>query len=419
MAIAYLVNQHPRFSQSFIRREIRALEAAGLPIQRFSIRPGDADVVDPADRQEAAITRVVLQQGGLAGLLRLGLAVARTAVTDPIGLWQGFKLAVESGQRSDRGLPVHLIYWAEACVLLHWFRSAQIHHVHVHFGTNSTLVAMLCQAMGGPSYSFTVHGPEEFDRMVGIALSEKIRRSAFVVGISSFGRSQLYRWCEVEHWPKIHIVHCGVDQQYLKSADYPIGAAPNLVCVGRLCEQKGQLLLVEAANELARSGLKFQLTLVGDGPLRASLEQRIAHYGLADRVIITGVATGAQVQQHLLNSRAFVLPSFGEGLPVAIMEALALKRPVISTYIAGIPELVQPGVNGWLVPAGSVPDLAAAMRAALTASVAELEAMGQAGAQAVAQQHDITQEAQKLARLFPANPVPAAISSPVMSPRSS
>jgi colanic acid/amylovoran biosynthesis glycosyltransferase len=414
MAIAYLVNQHPRFSQSFIRREILALEAAGIPIQRFSIRSGDADVVDPADQREAAITRVVLK-GGIGGMLRLGLAVARTAVSHPIGLWQGLKLAIESGKRSDRGLPVHLIYWAEACVLLHWFRAAQIHHVHVHFGTNSTLVAMLCRAMGGPGYSFTVHGPEEFDRMVGIALGEKIRRSAFVVGISSFGRSQLYRWCEAEHWPKIHIVHCGVDQQYLKPANYPIDAAPNLVCVGRLCEQKGQLLLVEAARELARSGLPFQLTLVGDGPLRAPLEQRIAEYGLTQQVIITGVATGAQVQQHLLHSRAFVLPSFGEGLPVAIMEALALQRPVISTYIAGIPELVRPGVNGWLVPAGSVSDLAAAMREALTAPVEQLEAMGQAGALAVAQHHDITQEAQKLARLFPADPVPARISTAVLS----
>jgi colanic acid/amylovoran biosynthesis glycosyltransferase len=418
MTIAYLVNQHPRFSQSFIRREILALEAAGLPIQRFSIRSGDADVVDPADQREAAITRVVLK-GGIGGLLRLGWAVARTAVSHPIGLWQGLKLAIESGQRSDRGLPVHLIYWAEACVLLHWFRAAQIHHVHVHFGTNSTLVAMLCRAMGGPSYSFTVHGPEEFDRMVGIALSEKIRRSAFVVGISSFGRSQLYRWCEVEHWPKIHIVHCGVDQQYLKPASYPIAAAPNLVCVGRLCEQKGQLLLVEAARELARSGLPFHLTLVGDGPLRAPLEQRIAESGLTGQVIITGVATGAQVQQHLLNSRAFVLPSFGEGLPVAIMEALALQRPVISTYIAGIPELVRPGVNGWLVPAGSVSDLAAAMREALTAPVAQLEAMGRAGARAVAQHHDITQEAQKLARLFPADPLPARISTAALSSPSS
>jgi colanic acid/amylovoran biosynthesis glycosyltransferase len=408
MAIAYLVNQHPRFSQSFIRREILALEAAGIPIQRFSIRSGDADIVDPADRQEAALTRVVLK-GGLTGLARLGMAVLRTAVTRPIGLGKGLQLAVDCGRKSDRGLPVHLIYWAEACVLLHWFRAAQIHHVHVHFGTNSTLVAMLCQAMGGPGYSFTVHGPEEFDRMVGIALSEKIRRSAFVVGISSFGRSQLYRWCEAAHWPKIHIVHCGVDQQYLKPANYPINAAPNLVCVGRLCEQKGQLLLVEAARELARSGLPFQLTLVGDGPLRAPLEQRIAEYGLTGQVIITGVATGAQVQQHLLNSRAFVLPSFGEGLPVAIMEALALGRPVISTYIAGIPELVRSGENGWLVPAGSVTELAAAMTAALTAPVEQLEQMGQAGARFVEQRHNITQEAQKLARLFPASPVVAAI----------
>jgi glycosyltransferase involved in cell wall biosynthesis len=259
---------------------------------------------------------------------------------------------------------------------------------------------MLCHALGGPPYSFTVHGPEEFDKATEIALEEKIKRAAFLVAISSFGKSQLYRWCDRNQWSKIHEIHCGVDELFLKQPYIPVPDQPRLVCIGRLCEQKGHLLLVEAAGRLAAEGLKFRLVLVGDGPLRTQIQAMIAQLGLQDHIEITGWASNSEVQQHILASRAMVLPSFAEGLPVVVMEALALSRPVISTYVAGIPELVEPDTCGWLVPPGSVEALTAAMRAALQLPVEKLEQMGRVGAERVAQRHDAALEASKLAVLF-------------------
>ncbi|MGL5063287.1 MAG: glycosyltransferase, partial [Microcoleus sp.] len=289
---------------------------------------------------------------------------------------------------------------AEACVLLNWFAEQEIAHVHAHFGTNSTTVAMLCRVLGGPTYSFTVHGPEEFDKATILSLAEKIKRSTFVAAVSSFGKSQLFRWCDRAFWSKIHVIHCGVDADFLVHPHVPIPAAPRLVCVGRLSEQKGHLLLLEAASKLAATGFDFKLIFVGDGPLRSEIEQQISQLKLQNHIEITGWASGEEVQQQLLASRAMVLPSFAEGLPVVIMEALALNRPVISTYVAGIPELVEPGVCGWLVPPGSAELLAAAMRSALESPLEKLEEMGKAGAERVSQQHNAALEAKKLVTLF-------------------
>jgi glycosyltransferase involved in cell wall biosynthesis len=160
------------------------------------------------------------------------------------------------------------------------------------------------------------------------------------------------------------------------------------------------MLLLEAVRQLATEGLHFKLVLVGDGPLRENIEAEIARFDLQDYIEITGWASSTEVRQQILASRALVLPSFAEGLPVVIMEALALGRPVISTYVAGIPELVEPGICGWLVPAGSLEPLTAAMKSALTSPVEKLETMGQVGAQSVASQHNALTEAKKLAALF-------------------
>lgn len=396
LKIAYLINQYPKVSHSFIRREILALEAEGMEIARFSVRSCAEELVDEADKQELEKTRFILG----SGILNLLMSLVRVAITRPIRFLNALKLAWNVGWRSERGLLYHFAYLAEACVLLGWLSEAGSTHIHAHFGTNSTTVAMLCEALGGPPYSFTIHGPEEFDKVSAIALPEKIKRSAFAVAISSFGRSQLYRWCDLNHWSKIHVIHCGVDQAFLNQPATPIPEEPRLVCVGRLCEDKGQLFLIHAAKQLAAEGLTFKLTLVGDGPIRSDLEALIAEYDLGNSIEITGWASSTEVRQHLLNSRAMILPSFAEGLPVVIMEALALGRPVISTTIAGIPELVTPGVCGWLVPPSSVQELTDAMRAALTAPVSQLEEMGRAGAERVSSQHNITTEANKLATLL-------------------
>src|SRR5438105_3705013 len=191
MKIAYLINQYPQASQSFIRREIAALEKLpGLTVERFTVRRWDQKLVDPGDLAEQQRARVVLD----AGAVGLALSALATFFTRPLRFLTSLKMTLRCARRGDRGLLYHLIYLAEACILRKWFAQAQIDHVHAHFGTNSTTVAMLVRALGGPTYSFTCHGPEEFDKPEFLKLPEKIARAAFVVAVSEFGRSQLYRW---------------------------------------------------------------------------------------------------------------------------------------------------------------------------------------------------------------------------------
>ncbi|GAB4138164.1 MAG: glycosyltransferase [Cyanobacteria bacterium J069] len=395
MKIAYLMNQHPYASCTFIRREILELEKQGINVTRFSIRKPELAITDVADQQELQKTQFIL-----GSKLDLLLNVARVFASRPRQFLDALRLTYKTGWKSDRGLLVNLVYLVEACAVLRGCLALGIDHVHAHFGTNATAVAMLCRALGGPSYSFTVHGPHEFDKPEAIALAEKIRHAAFVAAISSFTESQLFRWCDYLQWSKIHIVHCGVDELFLSQSFVPLPAEPRFVCVGRLGEQKGHLLLVEAVSQLAAEGLKFKVVLVGDGPLRGQIERAIDTLKLHDHIEITGWATNAEVQQQILQAQVMVLPSFAEGLPVVFMESLALGRPVLSTYIAGIPELVEPGECGWLVPSGSVSALAAALRQVLQTPLSELERLGQNGAQRVAQFHSASLEAERLAKLF-------------------
>lgn len=396
MRIAYLVNQYPKVSHTFIRREIHALEAQGVDVVRYSLRRVDEPLADPSDRAEAERTRVVLDVG------EAGLAAALTkhAALRPAAFTRASALAARIGYGSERGLAYHTAYLGEACVLADWMTADRVDHVHAHFGTNSTTVAMLLHALGGPAYSFHVHGPEELDKPRAIALGTKIAHARFVCGVSSFCRSQLYRWVDHASWPKIHVVRCGVEPSFLEPDDRPFPSAPELVSVGRLNEQKGQLLLVEALGALAREGISFHLTLVGDGELREPIEQTAARLGIRDRVTITGWASGDAVREHLLRARALVLPSFAEGLPVVIMEALALRRPVLSTFVAGIPELVEPGRSGWLIPAGSVEAIASAVREILATSPERLAEMGEVGRRAVLERHDVRRTAADLRALF-------------------
>lgn len=395
MRIIYLINQYPKVSHSFIRREIEALENAGVQILRVSIRKSAEGLVDPADQKELSSTKVILQANGLIfakSILQI--------LTNPFKLLSSLAVALAMGWHSERGVLRHLIYLLEAAVLKFWSSQEQIDHIHAHFGTNPATVALLCHHLGGPSYSFTVHGPEEFDKVVDIALPEKIKHALFVVAISSYGKSQLYRWSELKDWSKIAVVHCGLGDQFWSDSPKPIQDTPKLVSVGRLAPQKGQLLLIEAIYQLKLKGVFCELILVGDGPMRAEIEDLISKYQLVEQIKITGWASEAQVKQYILESRCLVLPSFAEGLPVVLMEALALRRPVISTYIAGIPELVKPDYSGFLVPAGDSDALAEAIQKVLTLPLEELTEMGQRGYLDVLREHNITTEAKKLVELF-------------------
>ena len=376
-----------------------ALEELGIEICRYTIRQPDTEVIDAEDIIERKKTRTILS----VGLLGLLLALVRTLISAPLYFIKAFRVSTHLGAMNKRGILIHWAYLAEACVLRRYLARKGVKHVHAHFGTNSTTVALLCKVLGGPQFSFTVHGPEEFDDPGGLALGEKINKSDFVVAITSFCCSQLMRHCSVDQWHKIKKVHCTVDHSFLKNKPTPVPDNKRLVCVGRLCEQKGQLLLLDAFSILAEDKFDFELIFAGDGELRGVIENRIKELGLEKQTKITGWIDGNQVRQEIIKSRALVLPSFAEGLPVVIMEALALGRPVVSTYVAGIPELVKDGRNGFLVPAGSTTALADVLKTVLSADLSVLEQMGKHGSQCVAQDHNARIEAKKLASLFKAS----------------
>ena len=342
LRVAYLINQYPKVSHTFIRRELLALERLGVEVTRIAIRGWDAEVADDEDRAERTRTSYVLK----TGLLPLLAALLRTAIARPRRFVAGLKAAIAMSRGSMRPLPYHLVYLAHACYMLPVLQRRQVRHLHAHFGTNTAEVAMLARLLGGPEYSFTVHGPEEIDDYKRLGFDMTIPRAKFVVAISSYTRSQLQRRARYEDWGKLKIVHCGIDESFSDNMDAALPVEPKIVCVGRLCAQKGQLILLDAFSRLTEMHPNCRLVLAGDGEMRPIIEERILRLRLQDRVRITGWISSAQVREELLGARALVLPSFQEGLPVVIMEAMALRRPVISTYIAGIPELVVPGETG-------------------------------------------------------------------------
>jgi glycosyltransferase involved in cell wall biosynthesis len=258
---------------------------------------------------------------------------------------------------------------------------------------------MLCRALGGPTYSFTAHGPYEFERAARLGLGQKTNRAAFAVTISADGQRQLRACCAPAGRDRVHLVRGALDLP--ACADLPpVCEARRFVCVGRLSPEKGFADLLEAAQMLGAEGEEFDLTIVGDGPLRRSLQDRAAMMPPRVRVEFTGWASEAEVRRRMIAARALVLPSLAEGLPVVLMEAMALGRPVIASRIAGVPELVEDRVSGWLVPPASPRALADALRQALAAPPEQLAEMGRCARRRVAAQHDGPAQVAKLDALF-------------------
>lgn len=422
MRIGYFTNQYPGGSHTFIRREIRAMEALGVDVVRFALRPinpanpvGEPDArrghvrfaifaaeagrpgfVDDQDKVEAAKTHFILQ----ANPIEFFRCCARTVIKRPLATISVIREAVQMGRRSDVGVLRHLLYVLEAVVLGDWCQSEGVQHLHAHFGTNSAAIAMFASRLSGIPYSFTAHGSEEFIKAPLLSLDRKLDYATVAVCVSSFGRSQLMRWSPPDYWHKIAVVHCGLDSTFLQKPVEAPSSRPRLVCVGRLDENKGQLVLVAAARRLLEQGVPCEIVLVGNGTMRRDVENAIRQAELENSIKITGWVTGDRVTAEIEAARALVLPSFTENMPVVIMEAMARGRPIISTYIGGIPELVQVGKTGWLVPAGDDVALAQAMREALTAPVAQLAEMGAAGRRHILEHHDALKEAEKLKHLL-------------------
>lgn len=407
MKIAYILNTYPRPSHSFIRREIMALEERGHQISRFAMRGDTSPLIDADDRAEQALTTRILE----APKTQLLASVWKVFRSNPKGFLGALRLALRCGWQGlgktpGTGGPLrHMIYLTEAAHVATLAKEQQIAHLHAHFGTNSATVAMLASKLAGLPFSFTAHGPEEFDAPRALALGQKADRATFTVAISSFGRSQLMRWTGFPHWPRLQVVHCGiVPARFADPKPLPLGQG-RLTAIGRLSEQKGQMLLLEALALAIPKAPALHLTIVGDGELRPALEAAILRLKLQPHVHLAGWQDEAGVREALAGSHALVLPSFAEGLPMVVMEAMAAARPVIATAIAGIPELVIPHQTGWLVPAGDAQALAQAMVDLCNTPADVLDHMGKAARARVLERHDIHHEAAKLEALFLSAPL--------------
>jgi len=392
--IAYLTNLYARASDSFIRAEVLQLRDFGHTVHTFSVRePDPSELVSREVRDEHGRTDYILRHG----FLHLLLCALAELLRAPASTISALTLATRCGWPGIKGRLWPYAYFLEACYVSRQLRDKRVDHLHDHIGEGCATVAMLASSMSGVPFSLTVHGPGEFDRPEILSLDEKVRRCRFAVAVSDYGRSQLCRWSGAKDWPKIHVVRCGVLPAKAKNA--PMAGNRRLVCVGRLSAEKGHLVLVEAIARL-KAEPAFEVVIVGDGPLRGEIERTSAILGVRDRITLTGWMPAEAVHDTISGSCAMVLPSFAEGLPVVLMEAFMQGRPVIASAIAGIPELVEHGISGWLVPAGSVDALAAAMRELLATAPEQLERMGRAGSVRVRERHDQYKEARKLEALL-------------------
>lgn len=408
MKFGYLMNSYPMTSTTFIRTEIEALESLQLPIRRYAVRRWDQTLVDPRDIEESAKTQYLLS----GNLRRLVLYPLLELVTNFRGVVRALGPWLRQFHTSDSTAVKHVAYLLEAMVLRRCTKRDGVGHLHVHFSTNSAAVAMLAKLLGGPSYSFTVHGPDEFLDLTSGSLQTKMQNAEFVVAISNYCRAQLVCLSNSGFWQKIHVVRCGIRLDDFNVENVPDAGNQTLVCIGRLCVQKGQLLLPPIAAALRDEFPALRFVLIGDGPTRQLLERSIAENGVEKMIELRGWQSGDAVRQALQDARALLLPTFAEGLPVVIMEALALGRPVISTYIAGIPELLDAGC-GWIVPSGSEVHLRDAIRDCLKANSSDLATLRAEGRKRIEAQHDVRRNAGRLRELFlqVGHPVQAEISS--------
>lgn len=404
-AVAYLVAAYPAVSHTFIAREIFALRTRGVRVETMSIRRAPPEqLLTDSDREEAAQTFSILPvdrgrlvRAHVGALVRnpvdylatLGWALSLSAGGLRAGLWQLFYFAEA------------ILVWDECCRL-------DVRHIHAHFANVASAVAMLAARFGrrqGMTWSLTMHGPTEFDDVTRFALAEKIRQATFVACISDYCRSQMLRLVEPEFWDRLDVIRCGLLFSTGEATEHPIAATPavhmplRLLSVGRLVPDKGQQMLLEALHRLRDSGISIEATLVGDGPDRARLELISRGLGLDGCVRFTGALGHDRVQLLYEASDVFCLPSFAEGLPVVLMEAMANQLAVVTTRIAGVAELVQDDVSGLLVAPGRVDQLVEAI-ATLVGDPARRLRLGLAARDTVRSDYDVTESAAALLARF-------------------
>ena len=406
--VAYLCSAYPGISHTFVLREVLALRRLGADIHTFTVRRAPAEsLLSEVDRAEAARTHHLLPTS--AG--RLARAVARllAAPRGPAALRAAAREAWRMRRPGARSALWQAFYLAEAVLLFDECERRSIRHIHAHFANVASDVALLTAALGSArdperpwSFSFTMHGPSDLWDVSERKLAEKVRAARFVACISDFARSQLMALTTPAEWDRLHVVHCGIDLATYGAGDETAPAADEglrLLTIGRLVPVKGQVHLVDAVHALRARGLPVTAEILGEGPSRPDIEARIAELDLRDAVTLPGAVGQDRVPARLRAATAFVLPSFAEGVPVVAMEAMALGTPVVSSRVAGIPELIEDGVSGLLVTPARTDELVAALERLLHDP--ELRArMAAAGREVVAARFDIDREAMRLMHLF-------------------
>lgn len=344
--VAYLVSRYPAASHTFIRREVAALRRCGIVVQTFSIRrPAPEERQATADRHEFERTWYVLPTNPLRLLAAHGLALVRT----PLRYAATLREALRHRVPGVKALASALSYFAQAILLACELRRGGHDHLHNHFANGGGTVGYLATRYLGIPWSLTLHGTSEFDYPFMLLLPEKIRAATFVACVSHFGRAQAMRLVEPEQWHKLSVVRCGIELDRLPERQPPAdGALLRVVSVGRLSPEKGYVGLVAAFAKVIERGTRAELRLIGDGQERARIEQEIRRHRLESSCTLLGRLPEPDVLREVARADVFVLPSFMEGLPVVLMEALGLKVPVIAPCVAGIPELVEHGKTGLL-----------------------------------------------------------------------
>ena len=396
--LAYLMSHYPAISHTFFLHEVLGLRELGLEIETVSINPPDRaiDAMPANEAAEAASTFFIKRTSPLHALLIAAVTLLRRPRAFLRGL--GFALSLQSP--SPLQLLYGVFYFVEALVLADWMRRRALQHLHIHFSGAVATVGMVAAYAFRFPYSLTVHGPDDFFNERQFSLKDKIERAGFVICISHYCRSQLMRIASPEHWDTMSVVRLGIRPELFPSPPLARRGDPlRIVTVGRLVPAKGQLLLLRALLQLRSRGLIVHLQLVGDGPDRSHLEAFVRTHSLEQQVTFAGARNHDETLQLLSTADICVLASFAEGIPVALMEAMAMGIPCISTFTAGIPELLHHEEEGLLVPAGSVDDLACAIET-LTASEELRQRFSVAGRARVLKDYNLATNLQLLATNF-------------------
>ena len=393
LSIAYLTGHYPGVSLTFILREVRLLRELGIAIRTASVNAAhpSRDGFTPVEAEEQSNTFYIKAHG-----MKIAWDHLRCLVSRPLSYFRGLLFAARMGGLDVRTFVYHLLYFAESIALGEWMRRENLQHVHVHFANNTATVALIASRIFPITYSISVHGPNEFYDVQLYRLRQKIEGAEFLCCIGQYCRSQLMRLCAPDQWQKFHIVPLGVDPDTFLPRPFPDSDPANLLCVGRLVPEKGQAVLLSAVASLLRRGNRVHLHFVGDGDSRASLERESLSLGIDASVTFHGSMNQHRLRELFAIADIFVLPSFAEGIPVALMEAMAMEIPCVSTFIAGIPELIDSGVNGVLVPP-SDPELLADAIAELLRDNRWRHEIGQAGRRKVIEAYNLPRNVRRLA----------------------